>query len=128
MLMKIMFSLLKSTASISFEPMPSARHAFAILSTGIVHPILLLKHSDQLRLITIGHQVMLGVNVIQWMFVIVSSQVVDVLVFLLHLYGVYGHPIIELLYIGSLVLGEVHIHKASQRVPIRPIAHMPCWS
>lgn len=87
--------------------------------------VFVVYHFDDFRLITVGEQIMRGIDVLKTLLIVLSSLIVNPFIFLLHLHWINRHSIDQLLSISCAIFREVHIHKASQGVSVSSQSYIP---
>lgn len=90
---------------------------------GLCFSIFLINHLNDLRLITVGQQIMRGIDVLQALLIVFSSLIINEFIFVLDLDRENLHSIDKLLGVCSIVLREIHIYKARQCVAISSHSH-----
>jgi hypothetical protein len=86
--------------------------------------VLVVDHGDDFGLVAVGQQIVRGVDIVKTLLVVGPALAVDVLVFLLDFDGEDWHPVYQFLSVGRIVFGEVHVHEASQRMPVSSHPHV----
>lgn len=80
--------------------------------------VLLVDHLENFGLVTVGQQIMRGVDVGEALLVVCSSLVIDVFILVGDFDGVDGHAVDQFLGIGSIVFGELHVNEAGEGMSV----------